>query len=71
MTLTVYTGINKLPNQTMRSARLSCSLLQRKVRQGSLVHVYFKNLGITKYTKDRLFGWADLICKKEEFLVQE
>ena len=39
------------------------SLLKRKIGKSSLVHVYFKNLGVTKFTKDRLFGWADLICK--------
>ena len=37
--------------------------LEKKIKDTSLVHVYFKNLGVTKYTKDRLFGWADLICR--------
>ena len=37
--------------------------LKKKIQDSSLVHVYFKNLGVTKFTKDRLFGWADLICK--------
>ena len=36
--------------------------LKKKIKDSSLVHVYFKNLGVTKFTKDRLFGWADLIC---------
>ena len=37
--------------------------MKKKVAQSSLVHIYFKNLGIVKYSKDSLYGWADLIGK--------
>ena len=39
------------------------STMKKKVAQSSLVHIYFKNLGIVKYSKDSLYGWADLIGK--------
>ena len=42
--------------------------MKRKVAQSSLVHIYFKNLGIVKYSKDSLYGWADLIGKLRDIL---
>ena len=29
--------------------------------KNSLVHVYFKDLGVTKFSKDQLFGWVDIL----------
>ena len=42
--------------------------MKKKVAQSSLVHIYFKNLGIVKYSKDSLYGWADLIGKLRNIL---
>ncbi len=30
---------------------------------GSLVHIYFKELGIMKYSRDELYTLIDVICK--------
>lgn len=36
-------------------------LLRESLDHGSLVHIYFKELGYVKYTTDELFGVVDLI----------
>ena len=37
--------------------------MKRKLEKSSLVHVYFKSLGVTRFTKDTLFAWQDLVCE--------
>ena len=34
---------------------------EKKMLKNSLVHVYFKDLGVTKFSKDQLFGWVDIL----------
>ncbi|XP_023340883.1 sodium channel protein Nach [Eurytemora carolleeae] len=35
---------------------------EKKLLKNSLVHVYFKDLGVTKFSKDQLFGWVDILA---------
>ena len=37
--------------------------MKKKLEKSSLVHVYFKSLGVTRFTKDTLFAWQDLVCE--------
>ena len=39
------------------------STFKKKMVRNGLVHVYFKDLGVTKYSKDQLFGWVDILGK--------
>ena len=39
--------------------------MEKKVSHSSLIHIYFKNLGVIKYSKERLYGWADLVGKNK------
>ena len=29
----------------------------------ALVHVYYRDMGLTKFTKDQLYGWQDILGK--------
>ena len=49
----------------MQDAEYNCvdKTMKKKLEKSSLVHVYFKSLGVTRFTKDTLFAWQDLVCE--------
>ena len=47
--------LNLLQNQTK-------ILSQNKISKMSYIHVYFKSFGMTKYSRNIVFGWQDLIA---------
>ena len=40
-----------------------CRTIVNRIQQSSLVHVYFKNLGVTQYSRDQLYTWSDIVGK--------
>ncbi len=38
---------------------------KKKIENTAYVHVFFRDIGVTKFNKDQLFGWQDIvgICK--------
>ena len=38
-----------------------CRTRKRRVSRMSLVHVYFKEMGITKFSRDQLYSWEDIV----------
>ena len=59
-------------NQTTRKNRVMLEKLQGRLAElegnASLVHIYFKELGIIKYTKDELYGAMDVIGRRRLFI---
>ena len=43
---------------------------QEKTLRAALVHVFFKDMGVTKFTRDQLFGWQDIVGIEENNKIQ-
>ena len=37
------------------------STMKRKLKKASIVHFYFKSLGVTKFSTGELYSWSDLL----------
>ena len=34
---------------------------KKKIENTAYVHVFFRDIGVTKFNKDQLFGWQDIV----------
>ena len=59
---------NQTKKQTKKKEKLQ-KLYMNIVNSSSVVHIYFKELGIVKYSKDQLYGALDVIGKEFFFLI--
>ena len=63
----LYNLTEKINNQTKAKKKQKLENLHMNIiSTSSIVHIYFKEMGIVKYSKDQLYGALDVIG--EEFL---
>ena len=62
----LYNLTEQIKNQTkLKKKEKLQKLFDNIIDTSSIVHIYFKELGVVKYSKDQLYGALDVIGKIE------